>query len=1450
VLGTLSDSTLTLYDVNGTSQLAFNDDFDGLASKVSFIIPADGTYFLAVRGFGVETGTYTLEIRSCTARAAISAIGVHRGTFSGSTLNWGPPIVASVADDIDGMDFLDKEYIACDPASGDLYVAYTKFLVSGAGTGQIELVSSSDGGLTWSAPTLVEAESLTGDVHQGAYPAVGPAGEVYVAWEEGFLGTSSLGRPSIEVRKSTDAGATFPIKTTAARFVESAFSPPAGYNRMTVADFPAIAVDHSGGPHTGNVYVVFPEADRDIRDVKLARSTDGGATFDSPVRLNDDPAGTDQFFPWVAVDPTDGQLSVIWYDRRLNPGTADTDVFLTQSNDGATTFIPNVRVTDTSSSWFVADDATPNFGDYINAAADGVAIYTAWTDGRFGDPDVFFSRIPRDNGPAPIISDLLIDDTADGNGDGTPQRGEFPDLQVTLFNAGAGGASGVAATLQSTSAAATVTQSFSTYADLPSTGSTSPSDTDYEFFVDSALDCVSTSTVLPAGALLGSTGNRGEALIDIDTLTGTGMLRMPHGVFGPVSDIEFRDDGVLFGSTGGGMSNIIVIDPVTKTEALVGQHVSGAVNALEFVGSTLYGTYIAFPGEPSSLVTVNQGTGALTFIGVTGVGGIGGLAYDTNTGTMYGATAGTSGGDLFTINLATGVASLVGSTGFSEISALEFAPTGTLYAGLGANGTFPGYLITINPNTAAGSPVGPTGFPGVSGLAFVPSGGLSGLARNAVDFDLDVTTDQGVFTRPFSIPLGLDVNATAFTDDVESGVNGWAATGAWHRSTDRAASPSTSWYFGSENGPGLADNAYASNSSGDLTSPSFDLSAAEFAELSFEHYLDNDAGNDVANVFASDDGFVTAAFVASLDPILDANFSTVRLDLSPLAGSPAVQVRFSFSADAIFNGEGWYVDDITVVGTSVSCPPAPPTRTPTQTPTSTPTNTPTQTPTDTPTATPTNTPTNTPTHTPTQTPTDTPTSTPTHTPTNTPTDTPTQTPTNTPTETPTSTPTDTPTQTPTNTPTSTPTQTPTDTPTATPTNTPTETPTSTPTSTPTNTPTDTPTQTPTNTPTGTPTQTPTETPTNTPTGTPTQTPTQTPTNTPTETPVAVLAGQVTLEGRPAPPAPEWSVPLRLNLYPPAGGALIFSCTPTTDQTGAFTCSGFTQGSYVACVKHSHTLQNCLNATLGSGTNNVDFGTLTEADADDNNCVALVDFSILATGFGTCWGDVGYDARADFDENGCVALVDFSRLSTNFGLCGDDPPGSGAAAQRAANSGPAQLTLHGPKRVRTGETFEVNVEVDAGALPIDGASAYVDFDPGILDFLAIAGGTHLPIKLTRKVQPDSGQLGFAAGTLTTSLRFNRVTPRLSDVTSAGRSVFGAAIDLDLAVQPSVAGCTGDCDGSGAVTVDEIVTMIRQALGAAGDGVCPAGDRSADGEVTVDEIATAVHNLLVDGCTADP
>ena len=63
----------------------------------------------------------------------------------------------------------------------------------------------------------------------------------------------------------------------------------------------------------------------------------------------------------------------------------------------------------------------------------------------------------------------------------------------------------------------------------------------------------------------------------------------------------------------------------------------------------------------------------------------------------------------------------------------------------------------------------------------------------------------------------------------------------------------------------------------------------------------------------------------------------------------------------------------------------------------------------------------------------------------------------------------------------------------------------------------------------------------------------------------------------------------------------------------------------------------------------------------------------------------------------------------------------------------------------------------------------------------------------------------------------------------------------------ASCSGDCDGSGAVTVDEIVTMVNIVLGNALFSACTSGDTDGSGDITIDEIISAVISAL-DDCGA--
>src|SRR5690349_14161217 len=59
------------------------------------------------------------------------------------------------------------------------------------------------------------------------------------------------------------------------------------------------------------------------------------------------------------------------------------------------------------------------------------------------------------------------------------------------------------------------------------------------------------------------------------------------------------------------------------------------------------------------------------------------------------------------------------------------------------------------------------------------------------------------------------------------------------------------------------------------------------------------------------------------------------------------------------------------------------------------------------------------------------------------------------------------------------------------------------------------------------------------------------------------------------------------------------------------------------------------------------------------------------------------------------------------------------------------------------------------------------------------------------------------------------------------------------------CVGDCDHSGAVTVDEVVIGVNIALGTLAVDACTALDADANGQVSVDELVTAVNRIL-DGC----
>jgi len=293
--------------------------------------------------------------------------GFHRGTVTDTGIDWNFVTVVSFP----GVSVLhDKEAIAVNPNTGRIHLTYTRFQ---GGSTSIQSTYSDDQGDTWTPQVLVYAGNC-----QGSFPAIDGQGNVFVAFQA---------PPFIRVYRSLDGGdsfqpvATFPFSASGVPFMDRS------------SDFPQVAIDTSGLGFNGFVYVVWHSSSGGNTRPMIAHSEDGGDTWTDPIPVNQDDVVSYHWWPSVSVD-ANGTVNVIYLDRRNNPGTGLTDLFLSQSTDGGYTFTDTL-VTDVTASWqgIMSDPGFTYAGDYLRGVTQGTSLYAVWPDVRNRDPDVYFSRI-------------------------------------------------------------------------------------------------------------------------------------------------------------------------------------------------------------------------------------------------------------------------------------------------------------------------------------------------------------------------------------------------------------------------------------------------------------------------------------------------------------------------------------------------------------------------------------------------------------------------------------------------------------------------------------------------------------------------------------------------------------------------------------------------------------------------------------------------------------------------------------------------------------------------------------------------------------------------------------------------------------------------------------------------------------------------------------------------
>jgi len=342
--------------------------------------------------------------------------GFNRVAF-GRSLDGGRTWGRSLIEDSAPLQHQSDPWLAVDE-SGRVYYTRTQ----GAG---LFVSSSSDGGLTWDRmmnindqPDSADKSSIKSDGNGTIYASYVTAGpnapfnmkiiatssvDGGVTWGQSKVVVSGLNpfAPVIATRldgtayivwwaplSATRPGANIRASTTTDR--GATWGAPVRVNSM-----PGSAVyDASIGPpkripypssatnSSGTLFVAWADKEKGDYNIVVARSDDGGATWSAPVQVNDVDAG-DQWMAALAVDAND-VLHTAWYDGR----TGNLNLYYANSSDGGRTWSPNLRVTTQET-----PAGSQSLGEYIGLTADrNSAAYLVWTDARDGESAIYFAR--------------------------------------------------------------------------------------------------------------------------------------------------------------------------------------------------------------------------------------------------------------------------------------------------------------------------------------------------------------------------------------------------------------------------------------------------------------------------------------------------------------------------------------------------------------------------------------------------------------------------------------------------------------------------------------------------------------------------------------------------------------------------------------------------------------------------------------------------------------------------------------------------------------------------------------------------------------------------------------------------------------------------------------------------------------------------------------------------
>lgn len=296
--------------------------------------------------------------------------------------------------------FEDKYYIHADTASsspnrGHLYIPWKRVVNRDSST-QIVISKSTDQGATWSAPVNVSDRfpRTSEDTTFGqSFPLArtGPDGSVHLVWNSGT-------EDALRYARSTNGGADW----SAPRIIHTykPFGTKSTINGQTNSRvkgvvraecYPTLTIDNTGGARNGWLYLTW--AADNYPNVYFSRSTDNGTTW-SPARIAHSDTTNDQFWSWISLDPTSGEIAIMYSDSRDDVDNILVNTYVSWSSDGGTTWLDRRIGDDVNDLRRNPFQGNTFAGDYSGCDFYNGIVYPSWVDMRNtyvnpADNDVF-----------------------------------------------------------------------------------------------------------------------------------------------------------------------------------------------------------------------------------------------------------------------------------------------------------------------------------------------------------------------------------------------------------------------------------------------------------------------------------------------------------------------------------------------------------------------------------------------------------------------------------------------------------------------------------------------------------------------------------------------------------------------------------------------------------------------------------------------------------------------------------------------------------------------------------------------------------------------------------------------------------------------------------------------------------------------------------------------------